>query len=95
MVNNFKNKSTLDTKISALKIDNKSFKFTYVLAKIINKSFGDGIFPQQLKNARVVQISKEESKTDVGNYRPISLLSSLSMIYEKLMHIRILIFFGY
>ena len=92
IINNFKNKSTLDTKISALKIANKSFKFTHMLAKIINKSFSDGIFPQQLKNARVVPIFKEGSKTDVGNYRPISLLSSLSKIYEKLMHIRILNF---
>ena len=92
IIKNFKNKSTLDTKISALKIANKSFSFTHILAKIINKSFSDGIFPHQLKNARVVPIFKEGSKTEVGNYRPISLLSSFSKIYEKLMHVRILNF---
>ena len=92
VIQNFKNKSTLDTKISALKIANKSFSFTHILAKIINKSFNEGVFPRQLKNARVVPVFKEGSKTEVGNYRPISLLSSLSKIYEKLMHKRILKF---
>ena len=62
------------------------------MAKMINKYFSDGIFPQQLKNARVVPIFKEGSRTEVENYRPISLLSSLSKIYEKLMHIRTLQF---
>ena len=88
IINNFKNKSTLDTKKSAFKITNKSFSFTHILAKIINTSFSDGIFPQKLKNSRVVPIFKERSKNEMRNYRPISLLSSLSKIYEKLMHLR-------
>ena len=45
VVKNFKNKSTLDTKISALKIANNSLNFTSILAKIINKSFNEGVFP--------------------------------------------------
>ena len=89
---NFKNKSTLGAKMSALKIANKSIGFTYTLASIINKSFQEGIFPDQMKNARVIPLHKEGSKSDVSNYRPISLLNSFSKIYEKLMHIRILKF---
>ena len=95
VIKNFKNKSTLDTKISALKIASNSFKFTGVLAKVINKSFKDGVFPHQLKTARVVPIFKEGSKTDVGNYRPISLLSSMSKIYEKIMHFRLMEFLNF
>ena len=95
IVKNFKNKSTLDTKISALKIANNSFNFTSVLAKVINKSFEEGVFPHQLKVARVVPIFKEGSKTDVGNYRPISLLSSISKIYEKIMHCRLMEFLNF
>ena len=45
VVKNFKNKSTFDTKISALKIANNSLNFTSILAKIINKSFNEGVFP--------------------------------------------------
>ena len=90
VVKNFKNKSTLDTKISALKISNNSLNFTSILSEIINKSFNEGVLLQQLKTARVVPIFKEGSKTDVGNYRPISLLSSISKKIEKLMYNRIM-----
>ena len=92
IIQNFKNKATLDTKISALKTANSDTKFSRALAKIITTSFKQGIFPQQLKLARVVPIYKNGTKTDVSNYRPISLLSSFSKIYEKLMHKRIVEF---
>ena len=88
-INNLKNKATLDTKINALKIANSSREFTEILAISINKSFLEGLFPYQLKSARVVPIYKGGTKTDVENYRPISLLSSISKINEKLMHNRI------
>ena len=63
--------------------------FTSTLARVINKSFQDGIFPEQMKLARVTPIHKDGSKSKVGNYRPISLLNSFSKIYEKLMHSRL------
>ena len=89
VIRNFKNKSTLDTKIEPLKLANKNFFFTETIAKMISSSFEQGIFPQALKLARVVPIHKEGSRTDVTNYRPISLLSTLSKVYEKLMHNRV------
>ena len=52
-INNLKNKATLDTKISALKIANTSRKFTKILANIVVKSFKEGLYPHQLKTARV------------------------------------------
>ena len=92
IIKNFKNKSTLDSKISALKIASESFVFTEIIAKIVNTSFEQGVFPQALKMARVIPIHKEGSKTDITNYRPISLLGAFSKIYEKLMHGRLLNF---
>ena len=92
VVNKFKNKATLDTKIGPMKIANNDRKFTNTLAEIINTSFLQGIFPSSLKSARVVPIHKGGCKTEVVNYRPISLLSSFSKIYEKLMHSRVLEF---
>ena len=92
IIKSFKNKSTLDTKVEALKIANTSFTFTNTLAKILNSSFQQGIFPQALKLAKVVPIHKEGAKNDVKNYRPISLLSVFSKIYEKIMHNRVLEF---
>ena len=92
IINNMKNKATLDTRVSALKIANNDIKFTQIIAKIITSSFEQGIFPQSLKLARVVPIFKSGSKADVSNYRPISLLTSFSKIYEKLMHNRVVNF---
>ena len=90
VIKSFKNKATLDTKIGPLKLANSSYNFTSALSKVINSSFNQGVFPSALKLARVVPIHKDGKKTDVSNYRPISLLSSFSKIYEKLMHTRIL-----
>ena len=92
IINKFQNKATLDTKIGPLKLANESFTFTDTLAQLVNNSFIQGIFPKALKTAKVVPIYKEGCKTDVENYRPISLLSSFSKIYEKLMHARVLEF---
>ena len=92
IINKFKNKATLDTKIEPMKFASEVAKFTEILAKIVNSSFSQGIFPCALKSARVVPIHKGGCKTDVTNYRPISLLCSFSKIYEKLMHVRVLEF---
>ena len=92
LIKNFKNKTTRDTKISALKVANESYVFTNALAGVINKSFHQGVFPNELKIARVTPIYKEGQKSEVNNYRPISLLSCFSKIYEKLMHKRLISF---
>ena len=75
-----------------MKFASEDTKFTEILAKIVNSSFSQGIFPCALKSAHVVPIHKGGCKTDVTNYRPISLLCSFSKIYEKLMHVRVLEF---
>ena len=59
------------------------------MSDIINASFEEGVFPSQLKLAKVIPIHKNGAKNSVSNYRPISLLSSFSKIFEKLMHSRI------
>ena len=90
IINELKNKTTLDTKISGLNIDNHSQNFVTALAMVVNKSFEQGIFSDMLKKtAKVVPIYKEGSKTAVANYRSISLLTSFSKTYEKFMHRRI------
>ena len=91
-IKNFKNKSTGDTKMSALKIAAESPRFIEALTNLINKSFLEGFFPEKLKIAKVIALHKGGSKTDVANYRPISLLTSFSKVFEKLMHHRLLEF---
>ena len=56
---------------------------------LLNRSIIDGNFPEMLKKADVCPIYKKNDKTKCENYRPISLLSNLSKLYERAMHTRI------
>ena len=51
-----------------------------------------GVFPSVLKTAKVVPVFKKDSKLDYSNYRPISLLSNIEQILEKLMYQRLYTF---
>ena len=53
---------------------------------LINRSFSDGIFPNELKLARVVPIFKSGDSTVLSNYRPISILSFFAKVFEKLLY---------
>ena len=92
IVKSLKNKSTSDTAIVALKYVSTSISST--LRAIINTSLKQGAFPEELKLAKVIPIHKSGKKTNVSNYRPISLLSIFSKIYEKAMHKRLYEFFS-
>ena len=55
-------------------------------------SFQEGQCPNFLKISSVIPIYKKESKLLVANYRPISLLSNINKILEKLMFNRLYTF---
>ena len=59
------------------------------LADLFNLSFTTGTFRTLLKTAKVIPMHKKDSKSNFTNYRPISLLSNLDKILEKLMHSRL------
>ena len=58
----------------------------YPLIHLINISFRYGIFPDSLKLAIITPIYKQGNKKLASNYRPISVLSVFSKIFEKLMY---------
>ena len=64
------------------------------LVDIFNMSFTSGVFPFALKLTKVIPVNKKDSKLGFSNYRPISLLSNLDRILEKLMYTRIVKFFN-
>ena len=49
-------------------------KISYPLFMIFHSSFNEGIFPEQLKVAKVSPIFKVGNIEEIGNYRPISVL---------------------
>ena len=53
------------------------------LSHIINLSLPLGCVPDEMKTARVIPLYKKKSKTDPGNYRPVSILTSVSKILER------------
>ena len=59
------------------------------LTYIINKSIETSIFPDHFKKAEVIPIYKAGDKTLPTNYRPISLISNLAKIYEKIIKVRL------
>jgi hypothetical protein len=53
------------------------------LTYMCNKSPSLGVFPTRLKYSQINPIFKKGDRTDAANYRPISLLTSFSKIFEK------------
>ena len=58
------------------------------LTIIFNKSLIEGIFPEAMKKADVVPLYKSKGHQESNNYRPISLLLTLSKLLEKIMYKR-------
>ena len=56
------------------------------LTHIINNSIKEGVFPSELKLARIVPLLKSGDSSQITNYRPISILSFFSKIFEIIMY---------
>ena len=59
---------------------------------LVTLSFKHGIFPDRLKIACITPIFKQGQTHNVENYRPVSVLCSLSKIFERIMCKRLLNF---
>ena len=56
------------------------------LAEIFNLSMLKGVFPEKMKLAEVLPLYKSKEKFLMNNYRPISLLITLSKLLEKVIY---------
>ena len=59
------------------------------LSIITNQSMHTGIFPDLMKLAEVVPLYKSKSRENETNYRPISLLITMSKVMEKVVYERV------
>jgi hypothetical protein len=63
-----------------------SSALAYPISFLINKSLKSGCFPSQWKLSNVVPVYKKGDKQIKNNYRPVSLLSNTSKVFEKIVY---------
>ena len=80
---------TIPTKV----IHSPAKEICITLIDCINSTILNGKFPSELKMADVIPIFKKDNPFEKANYRPISLLPSLSKVYEKLIYQQLNTFF--
>lgn len=88
-INNLKDKAGGRDEISTKIIKNLMHCISRPLEYILNLCISKAVWPSALKTALIVPIFKLGNRENPGNYRPISLISNLAKIFEKLMHNRI------
>ena len=64
----------------------------YILSFYINQMIKHIEFPTCLKKSIVIPIHKSGSKTEVTNYRPISILPYFSKLFERILYKQIMIY---
>ena len=60
-----------------------------LITKIINLSFENGCFPEDLKLTEVSPVSKKKNDLDKENYRPVKVLLNVLKVLERIMCSRI------
>jgi hypothetical protein len=59
------------------------------LSYLWTQSMAVGIFPEWLKHSKLKPLYKNSEESCISNYRPISLLTAFSKIFEKVMYKRV------
>ena len=91
IISSFNNNKSSDLCVRAIK--HVRHEIAPILSTLFNKCMAAGIFPAELKIAKVIPLFKSGKRHILSNYRPISILPLFSKIFEKLLHIRMTSFF--
>ena len=70
-------------KISARLIKDSKTVIAPYIAKIINVGYRTSTFPNCMKTTVIKPLHKKKSTDDIANYRPISILPTLSKVFER------------
>jgi hypothetical protein len=90
IIKSLKTKNSCDTDGLSTKLLQKlATEISWPLAHIFRLSLNSGVFPARLKCSRTVPIFKAGRADLCDNYRPISLLSTLSKILEKMVCVQL------
>ena len=55
-----------------------------ILQYIFNLSLQSSTFPEEWKKANVIPVYKKGDKSNINNYRPVSLLSTVAKVFERI-----------
>ena len=96
LIDNLPNKTSSGyDNISNILLKSLAHNISVPLEIIFNKLIDEGIFPGNMKKADVVPLHKSKDKQECTNYRPISLLITLSKLLEKIIYKRVYLFLEY
>ena len=80
------NKAISLDKIRASLLKNSAHTIALSVTKLLNLSIKTGKFPKLWKCSKITALFKSGDRTNASNYRPISILPTLSKILEKAVH---------
>lgn len=83
------NKATGLDRINARLLKDSAVQVTPVLTNLFNRSLLSSTFPSAWKSGKVVPLFKSGQRCNPGNYRPITVLPTVSKILEKAVHIQV------
>ena len=84
LIDNIRNDVAIgEDMIGAKLIKDMKKTISTILSKIINKGYETNTFPDSMKKAAIKPIHKKGNIDEISNYRPISILPTLSKIFEK------------
>ena len=63
-----------------------SDSLVYPLSKMFNLVYNVGCIPSEWKTSNVVPVHKKDNKSDIENYRPISLISLVMKVFERVLY---------
>ena len=94
VINNLKSKTSQGIdKISNKLLKEIKYEISDSLMIIINQCLAQGTFPNLLKIAKVIPLFKKGEHFLFSNYRPVSILPSISKIFEKIISSQIYSYF--
>lgn len=89
IIDGLSNKASCPNGISNIVLKKTCDTVTPYITELINLSYQQGIYPSLCKVTKVKPLYKDGDATDPGNYRPLSMLSSLSRVTEKATKVRL------